>query len=91
LPWPYDFLCLGVSDYLAEDEHHALYLAREIVRTLNWKKLEPLPPSHLVPKVDPPLYDPDELLGIVSADVKVPFEAREVVPFCFVKLSFFAC
>jgi acetyl-CoA carboxylase carboxyltransferase component len=79
LPWPYDFLCLGVSDYLAEDEHHALYLAREIVRTLNWKKLEPLPPSHLVPKVDPPLYDPDELLGIVSADVKVPFEAREVI------------
>jgi hypothetical protein len=51
-------LISGVSDYLAENEHHAIYLAREIVKTLNWKKLQPFPPTHLVPKVDPPLYDP---------------------------------
>jgi acyl-CoA carboxylase subunit beta len=65
----------GVSDYLAEDEHDALRLGREIVECLNWRKLGP-PPRR---GVEAPLYDPDELLGIASADVKVPFDAREVI------------
>ncbi|GAB4561974.1 MAG: carboxyl transferase domain-containing protein [Haliangiales bacterium] len=65
----------GVSDYLAEDERDALRLGREIVAHLGWKKCGPSPR----PEVLPPHYDPDELLGIASADIKHPFDAREVI------------
>jgi acetyl-CoA carboxylase carboxyltransferase component len=65
----------GVSDYLAQDERDAIRLGREIVAHLEWQKAAaPLPRE-----VEPPLYDEDELLGIASADVKVPFDAREVI------------
>jgi len=65
----------GVSDYLAEDELDAIRLGREIVAHLDWKK-------HATPRprpVEAPLYDQDELLGIASADVRVPFDQREVI------------
>ncbi len=65
----------GVSDYLARDEHDAIRLGREIVAHLDWRKgAEPLPRA-----VEPPRYDPEELLGIASPDIKVPFDAREVI------------
>ncbi len=63
----------GLSDYLAENELDALRLAREIVAHLEAK---PSPPRIAV---EEPIYPADELLGIVSADVRVPFEAREVI------------
>lgn len=47
----------GVSDYLAQDERHAIRLAREIVRNLNYKKKTPLPLSHFS-QIEEPLYDP---------------------------------
>ncbi len=65
----------GVSDYLAEDELDAIRLGREIVSHLEWKK-------HASPRprpVEAPLYDSEELLGIASADVRVPFDQREVI------------
>jgi len=65
----------GVSDYLAEDERDAIRLAREVVAHLNWRKSGPAPRA----PVDAPRYDADELLGIASADVRVPFDAREVI------------
>jgi acyl-CoA carboxylase subunit beta len=65
----------GVSDYLAEDERDAVRLGREIVAHLGWRKHGPSPTR----PVEPPRYDPDELLGVASADVKVPFDAREVI------------
>jgi acetyl-CoA carboxylase carboxyltransferase component len=65
----------GVSDYLAEDERDAIRIAREIVAHLNWKKHGPAP----LRVVEPPLYDQDELLGIASADIRVPFDSREVI------------
>jgi acyl-CoA carboxylase subunit beta len=65
----------GLSDYLAEDELDAIRLAREIVGHLNHHKPD-LP--ELWPVVEP-AHDPDELLGIASADVRVPFEIREVI------------
>ncbi|MCG8421301.1 MAG: acyl-CoA carboxylase subunit beta [Proteobacteria bacterium] len=65
----------GVSDYLAEDERDAIRLGREIVAHLNWRKAAD--PVHR--PVQPPLYDPDELLGIASADIKVPFDSRDVI------------
>ncbi|MCK6570869.1 acyl-CoA carboxylase subunit beta [Myxococcota bacterium] len=67
----------GVSDYLAHDEYEAIRLGREIVSLLPGRKAGPAPcPSA---DVSPPLYDAEDLLGIVSADVKVPFDAREVI------------
>jgi acyl-CoA carboxylase subunit beta len=65
----------GVSDYLAADERDAIRLGRTIVAQLGWKKAGP-PPAR---PVEPPLHDPEELLGIASADVRVPFDAREVI------------
>jgi acetyl-CoA carboxylase carboxyltransferase component len=68
----------GLADALAEDEPDALRIGRDIVRRLNWRKQGPGPrtPAALV---EEPLHDPEELLGIVSADLKVPFDTREVV------------
>jgi len=65
----------GVSDYLAEDEMDAIRLGREIVAHLEWKKQGRLRPR----PVEAPLYDPEELLGIASSDVRVPFDQREVI------------
>ena len=65
----------GVSDYLAENEIDAIRLGREIVAHLNWRK--PVPPMHL--PVEEPLYDMDELLGIASSNVRMPFNQHEVI------------
>jgi acetyl-CoA carboxylase carboxyltransferase component len=65
----------GVSDYLAEDELDAIRLGREIVAHLNWKKAGPAPSA----EVDEPLYPQDDLLGLASSDVRIPFDAREVI------------
>jgi acetyl-CoA carboxylase carboxyltransferase component len=65
----------GVSDYLAEDERDALRLAREVVAHLEWKK--GAAPSPRV--IDEPRFSADELLGIVAADTRVPYDPREVI------------
>lgn len=65
----------GVSDYLAEDELDALRLGREIIAQLGWRKLGPAPQDG----VEDPLYDAEELLGIASADIRQPFDVREVI------------
>jgi len=68
----------GVSDYLAEDEIHAISLTREIVLNLNHQKLTPLPQEYFE-YVEEPLYDPDEILGIVSHDLRTSFDSREII------------
>jgi acetyl-CoA carboxylase carboxyltransferase component len=65
----------GLSDFLAEDELDAIRLAREIVNQFNRPKTE-IPNFR---RLAGPLCDPDELLGIASMDVRVPFEIREVI------------
>jgi len=65
----------GLADQMAVDERDALRLGRRIVARLAWRKLGPGPAA---PACDP-LYDPEELLGIASADLKVPFPIREVI------------
>lgn len=65
----------GVSDYFAVDEQDCIRLGRQIVSGLNYQKLGPRPDRTPVA----PRYDPEELLGIVSADLKVPFPVREVL------------
>jgi acetyl-CoA carboxylase carboxyltransferase component len=66
----------GVSDYLAMDERDAIRLGREIVAQLNWRKLGS---SKRLEPVEEPLYDPDELLGVTSIDVRKPFDVKEVI------------
>ena len=65
----------GVSDYLARDERDAIRIGREIVSHLNWRKGGPEPER----AIEPPRYDAEQLLGIASPDVKVPFDQREVI------------
>ncbi|WP_235433545.1 acyl-CoA carboxylase subunit beta, partial [Protofrankia coriariae] len=65
----------GLADHFAVDEQDAIRIGRRILSEINWRKLGPgpsLPP-------DPPLYDPDELLGIAPSDFRVPFDPREVL------------
>jgi acetyl-CoA carboxylase carboxyltransferase component len=65
----------GLADYVAVDEHDAIRLGRQIVGRLNWRKLGPSPK----PDPAPPRYDEEDLLGLVPADLKVPFDPREVI------------
>jgi acetyl-CoA carboxylase carboxyltransferase component len=65
----------GVADYFAEDDDHALHLARTIMSTLH--RVKQLPPDMTPP--EDPAYDPLEIYGIVSADVRKPYEVRELV------------
>jgi acetyl-CoA carboxylase carboxyltransferase component len=65
----------GLADFLAETEQDALRIGRSIVARLNWRK----PGGGPVRTPVPPALDPEELLGIVPADLKVPFDPREVI------------
>ncbi|BAP41964.1 propionyl-CoA carboxylase [Pseudomonas sp. StFLB209] len=65
----------GVADHYAEDDAHALALARRCVANLNWRKLGAL--QALAPVA--PRYGAEELYGIVPADPKQPFDVREVI------------
>jgi 3-methylcrotonyl-CoA carboxylase beta subunit/propionyl-CoA carboxylase len=65
----------GVADYLAEDDGHALQQARTIVSTLNTAKH--LPADRTTP--EDPLYDPQELYGVINADLRKPYDVREVI------------
>ena len=65
----------GVADYLAEDDDHALRQTRTIIGTLNTQKS--LPADMTAP--EEPAYDPQEIYGIVNADVRKPYDVREVI------------
>ena len=65
----------GVADYLAEDDNHALHLARTIVGTLNTSKHLPSD----VAASEEPAYDPQEIYGIVNEDTRKPYEVRELI------------
>jgi 3-methylcrotonyl-CoA carboxylase beta subunit len=65
----------GVCDHLAENDQHALAIARRIVGNLNWKKtiaLELAAPEE-------PLYAAEELYGVIPTDTKKPYDVREVI------------
>ena len=65
----------GVADHLAENDHHALAIARRIVGRLNWRKEVGLD----VAATEEPVYDPAELYGIIPADTRKPYDVREVI------------
>ncbi len=65
----------GLADYLAEDELDAIRQCRDVVRHLHWRKEGPGPVG---PGVEPVL-DPEDLLGLVSKDLRQPLDVREVI------------
>jgi acetyl-CoA carboxylase carboxyltransferase component len=65
----------GVADYFAENDEHALQITRTIVSTLN--RVKQLPAD--MTDAEDPAYDPAEIYGIVSADVRKPYDVREVL------------
>ena len=65
----------GLSDYLAEDEMDALRICREVVSHLNWNK-KGLGPQKI--STDP-IYNSEELLGIISEDLKSAVDIREII------------
>ncbi|KAF7730797.1 hypothetical protein EC973_001315 [Apophysomyces ossiformis] len=69
----------GVSDQLANDEYDGIRKAREWMANLNWEQKGKLPQRHLLQLYEEPYYDPEELLGIVSANIRIPFDATEVI------------
>ena len=64
----------GLSDYLAADEMDALRKIRDIVKHLRWNKLGPGPSE----PADEPVHDVNDLIGCASADVRIPFDIREI-------------
>lgn len=65
----------GLSDYFAETEHEAIRMGRDIVGHFNWRKqgYGPTKPA------DEPVHDIDEILGVIPADLRIPFDMREIV------------
>jgi acyl-CoA carboxylase subunit beta len=64
----------GLADYFAQDEQDAIRIGRRIVARLNWRKRGAAPGSFTAP-----LFPSEELLGIVSGDLKIPFDPHDVI------------
>jgi geranyl-CoA carboxylase beta subunit len=66
----------GTGEFLAENDADGIRIAREIVRNLDWNRHRP---QLQLREVRAPLYDIEELCGVVSADYRKPFDCREVI------------
>jgi geranyl-CoA carboxylase beta subunit len=66
----------GVSEYLAEDDADGIRIARELMAKIPWNEQAPTRPAK---KFAEPLYPADDLLGIVPADQKRPYDVREII------------
>ena len=66
----------GLVEYLAEDDAHGIAIARDLFDRLGWN--ERCAPSNVVEFAEP-LYDPEEIAGVVPVDYRVPYDARELV------------
>ena len=65
----------GLADYLAETEHDAIRIGRDIVAHLRWRKSGAEPSRDIAP----PAYDVDSLLSVPSADIRIPFDVHEAI------------
>jgi acetyl-CoA carboxylase carboxyltransferase component len=65
----------GLGDYFAENEMDAIRMCREVVSHLNWRKQGPAPSL----RSDEPIFDPEELLGVVSRDLRQGVDVRDVL------------
>lgn len=64
----------GVADHLAQDDAHALALARQAVVNLNLKPIAPAAAA-----AEPPIYAESELYGVIPTDTRKPFDVREII------------
>ncbi len=64
----------GLGEYLAENDAHAIAIAREVMHHLSWDDASAAAGLH-----EPPLFDADELMGIVPADEREPYDVRELI------------
>lgn len=65
----------GVTDHYAQDDSHALSIARDVVKNLNWTKN----PGLTLTEPRAPAYDPREIYGVVPTDTKKPYDVREII------------
>jgi geranyl-CoA carboxylase beta subunit len=66
----------GLAEYLAENDGHAVQMCRELIGRLHWNKdCEALTRGNFAS----PVYDPDELAGIIPCDYRTPYDMREYV------------
>lgn len=68
----------GLADYLADNELEAIKLARNVVYQIQWKKATQLPIENFL-KIEEPIYDQNEILGILPSSIKTPFDIRELI------------
>jgi len=64
----------GLGEYLADDDAHAIAIARELLAALPWDAAPARPAD-----VRPPRYPAEELIGVVPADERAPYDVREVL------------
>ena len=70
----------GTAEYLAENDADGIRMAREVVSLLNWKEqLQPNQDNYLQPGYLEPRYPIDDVLGLIPADPKQPFDMKEVI------------
>jgi geranyl-CoA carboxylase beta subunit len=67
----------GLVEYLAEDDGHGVALGREVIRRLQWN--DRCPRREGASSAREPVYDPDEIAGVVPVDYRKPYDLREVV------------
>src|SRR5438270_560826 len=65
----------GVADFLADDDHEAIAIVRNIVENLRFDKREPATRV----EVEDPLFDPREIYGVIPRDIRRPYDVREVI------------
>lgn len=65
----------GVADHYAQNDHHALEIARSLVANLNRTK----PIQIKIKEVLPPVYNTEEIYGVIPKDARKPYDVREVI------------
>ncbi|MFP8872305.1 MAG: carboxyl transferase domain-containing protein [Myxococcota bacterium] len=65
----------GVADYLAQDDRHALSIARDVVAHLN----RPTPAGGSLREPRDPRFDAEDLAGIIPSDTRIPYDVREII------------
>ncbi|MBC7420855.1 MAG: methylcrotonoyl-CoA carboxylase [Bdellovibrio sp.] len=65
----------GVTDHFAENDQHALEITRSIVKHLNKRKVVQLK----MQPIEEPVYSAEEIYGVIPADSRIPYDAREVI------------
>ncbi len=66
----------GLAEYLAENDGHGIQICLELINRLQWNDNCPLPPKRDFLE---PIYDPDELAGVIPTDYRTPYDMRELV------------